>query len=268
MAFKENLIYKIRLDGIVHKLVSTIEDPAAQHRLDKALIRELLAMTDLEHRKVRDLDFYVRPVKGETMEALLLDNELPTYHSTLKDIAMRKSPLWREVLSIKNIKKIMNTRDVVVCRGKESLERIHAYSLAMLDLTYTRNDLALLLEDARLGLAKNDITQIRETLDLFFELLDFLPVFSGVTEQALQTFARPRPSGNADRVYEHLILFNEKRPSIGMRKGPFSPQNEADLVWLRQYARGKEPGDLQGMEVFEFLADLALKKVKTPDHHY
>ncbi len=268
MTFKENLKDKIRLDGIVHKLLSTIEDPAAQRQLDKTLIRELLAMTDLEHRQVRDLDLYVRPLKGETMEALLLDNELPMFHTTLKDIAMRKSPLWREVLSIKNIKKIMNTRDVVVCKGKQSLERIRTYALAMLDLTYTRDDLALLIEDARLGLAKNDITQIREIFDLFFELLDFLPVFPGVPEQAFQTFARPRPSKNADPVFEHLILFDEERLSIGLRKGPFSPQSEADLAWVRQYARGKEPADLHGVEVFEFLAELALDQTKTPDHHY
>jgi len=61
-----------------------------------------------------------------------------------------------------------------------------------------------------------------------------------------QTFARPRPSENADHVFEHLILFDEERPSIGLMKGPFSPQSEADLAWVRQYARGKEPADLQG----------------------
>ena len=36
--------------------------------LDKGLTKELLDMTDFEHKKVRDLHLYVRPLEGELMQ--------------------------------------------------------------------------------------------------------------------------------------------------------------------------------------------------------
>jgi hypothetical protein len=86
--------------------------------LDKGLTQKLLEMTDLEHKKVRDLDLYVRPLEGESMEVLVFDNELPIYHTTVADVALRKSPVWKEIFSIKNIKKVMDDKDVIVSKGK------------------------------------------------------------------------------------------------------------------------------------------------------
>jgi hypothetical protein len=262
MTFKENLKGKIKLDRLLRKLVSTIKEPPGQRRLDKILTQELLDMTDLEHRKVGDLHLYVRPLEGEIMEVLVFDNELPIYHTTVDDVALRKSPHWKQMFSIRNIKKIMNDQDVIISKGKESLKRIHANALALLDLAYTRDDLALLMEDAHQGLEQKSITQIQESFDLFFELLDFQPVSLGVLEQDFQFFARPKPNGSAVPTFEHLILFDEEKLSLGLKKGTFSPQSDLDLAWVRQYARGEEPADLQGIDVFEFLAKLALEKAQ------
>ena len=179
MSFKENLKAKINLDRLFRKLISTIKEPPGKRWLDKVLTQELLDMTDLEHRKFRDLHLYIRPLEGEIMEVLVFDNELPIYHTSVADVALRKSPRWQEMFSIRNIKKIMNHHDVLVSKGKESLKRIHTNALALLDLTYTRDDLAMLVEDARQGLNQKSIAQIQESFDLFFELLDFQPVSIG-----------------------------------------------------------------------------------------
>ena len=64
------------------------------------------------------------------------------------------------------------------------------------DLTYTRDDLALVLEDARQGLEQKSIAQIQESFDLFFELLDFQPVSLEVLERDLQIFSRPKLNGD------------------------------------------------------------------------
>jgi len=105
----------------------------------------------------------------------VLDNELPIYHATVDDVTLRKSPYWQQMFSIKNVRKIMNDHDVIASKGKESLKRLHASALALLDLAYTRDDLALLVEDGRRGLEKKSISNIQESLDLFVELLDFRP---------------------------------------------------------------------------------------------
>jgi hypothetical protein len=260
MSFKENLKAKIKLDRLLEKLVSTIREPPGRWWVDKVVAQDLLDMTDFEHRKVSNLHLYVRPLDGEIMEVLVFDNELPIYHTTVADVALRKSPYWQEMFSIRNIKKIMNHHDVLVSEGKESLKRLHANALAKLDLTYTRDDLALLLEDARSGLERGYIKEIRESFDLFLELLDFQPVSSGVLEQDLQIFARPKLNGDDVPSFEHLLLFNEENLSLGLKKGPFSPESDSDLAWVMQYIRGDETADLQGMGVFEFLADLALEE--------
>jgi hypothetical protein len=260
MSFKENLKAKINLDRLLQKLVSTIKEPPGKWWLDKVLTHELLGMTDLEQKKFRDLHLYIRPLEGEIMEVLVFDNELPIYHTSVADVALRKSPRWQEMFSIRNIKKIMNQHDVLVSKGKESLKRLYANALAMLDLTYTRDDLAMLLEDARQGLEQRSVAQIEESFDLFFELLDFQPVSLGGQEQDLQIFARAKVNGAAVPSFEHLILFDEETLSLGLKKGDFSQESDLDLAWVMQYARGVERGDLQGIGVFEFLAEMALKK--------
>jgi len=230
--------------------------------VDDVLIRELLDMTDLKHKKFRDLHFYIRPLKGEIMEVLVFDNELAIYHTTLADVALRKSPCWQEMFSIRNIKKIMNHDDVLVSKGKESLKRIHANALALLDLSYTRDDLLLLLEDARSGLERKSVEQIEESLDLFVDILDFEPLFLDVLERDLQIFAWPKLNNGTRSTFEHLILFDKEPLSLGLKKGDFSPQNDLDLAWVMQYARGEKTADLKGIDVFKFLAELALDKVQ------
>ena len=227
------------------------------------LTQELLDMTDLEHKKVRDLHLYIRPLEGEIMEVLVFDNELPIYHTTVADVALRKSPHWQEMFSLRNIRKIMNHHDVLVSKGKESLKRIYENALALLDLTYTRDDLAILVEDARRGLDQKSVSPIRESLDLFFELLDFQEVFLGGPEQNLQIFAGRKLNGGAVPAFEHLILFDEESLSLGLKKGAFSPQIESDLAWVIKYARGEVPADLTGIDVFEFLAERALEKARS-----
>jgi len=262
MSFKKNLKAKINLDRLLQKLVSTIKEPPGKWWVDEALIRELLDMTDLEHKKFRDLHLYIRPLDGEIAEVLVFDNELAIYHTTVADVALRKSPFWQEMFSIRNIKKIMNHHDVLVSKGKESLKRIHANALALLDLTYTQDDLTLLLEDARSGLVRKSIGQIEESLDLFVDLLDFEPVFLDVLERDLQVFARPGHKNGPVPAFENLILFDEETLSLGLKKGAFSPENDLDLAWVMQYVRGEKTADLKGIDVFKFLVELALEKAQ------
>ena len=260
MSFKENIKAKIKLDRLLEKLVSTIREPPGRWWLDRVLTQELLDTTDLEHKKVRDLHLYKRPLEGGIMEVLVFDNELAIYHTSEADVALRKNPYWQEMVSIRNIRKIMNDKDVIISKGKESLKRLHANALALLDLSYTRGDLALLLEDVRSGLERKSIGDIQESLDLFGGLLDFEPVSLGIPDLDLQIFARQEVGGGAVPTFEHLILFDEQNLSLGLKKGTFSPQSDADLAWVMQYARGEKIADLQGIDVFEFLAELALEK--------
>ena len=263
MSFKENLKAKINLHRLFQQLYSTIREPPGRWWVDKVLAQELLDMTDFELRNVRNLQLYVRPLDGEIMEVLVFDNELAIYHTTVDDVALRKTPHWQEMFSFRNIKKILNDRDVITSKGKESLQRLHANALALLDLGYTGDDLALLLEDARNGVEQASVGQIQESLDLFVDLLDFEPLLLDVPERNLQVFAGPGHNNGPDSTFEHLILFNDKSLSLGLKEGDFSPENDSDLAWVMQYARGEKTAGFQGIDVFKFLADLALSKTQS-----
>ncbi len=221
-------------------------------------------MTDFKHMQVRDLHLYIRPLEGKIVEAVVLDNELAIYHTSVDDIALRKSPYWQEIFSISNIRKIMNDKDVIISKGKESLKRLHANALALLDLTYSQDDMMLLLEDARLGLDQKSIAQVQESLDLFVGLLDFQPVSFKVPGPKLQVFAKPEFKVGAVSTFKSLILFDEKKMLLGLKEGPFSPDNNLDVAWVMQYARGEKSVELQGMAVFEFLSELAFKNTRVP----
>ena len=135
-------------------------------------------------------------------------------------------------------------------------------ALARLDLTYTRDDLAPLLEDARWGVEQKSIARILESLDLFVKLLDFQPLSLEVLEPGFQCFAMRKVNGGAVPTFEHLVLFDEENLSLGLKKGTFHPQSDSDLGWVMEYARGEETADLQGIDAFEFLAELAAVKAQ------
>ena len=263
MSFKDNLKDKINLDRLLQKLIATIKEPPGRRWVDKVLIRKLLDMTDFRPEKIRDLQLYVRPLKGEIKEVLVLDNELPLYHTTVADVVLRKSPHWKEIVSLRNIRKIMYNQDVIISQGKDSLKHLHASALALLDLTYTRDDLTLLLEDARQGMGQKSIEQVRESLDLFLELLDFQPVSLKGMEQDYQIFVGPKLDGVAAPAFEHLLLFDEESLSLGLKKGAISPQSDSGLAWFAKYTRKEEPADLAGLDVFDFLFKLALDKTQS-----
>ena len=82
----------------------------------------------------------------------------------------------------------------------------------------------------------------------------------GILEHDIEVFARPKANGGAAKTFEYPIFFNEESFLLGLKKGTISPQRDLDLAWVMQYAQGEEKADLQGVEVFEFLAVLALKE--------
>jgi len=87
-------------------------------------------------------------------------------------------------------------------------------------------------------------------------------LFLDVLERDLQVFARPGHKNEPVAAFENLILFDEKTLSLGLKKGAFSPENDLDLAWVMQYVRGEKTADLKGIDVFEFLSELALEKAQ------
>ena len=97
---------------------------------------------------------------------------------------------------------------------------------------------------------------------MFIGLLEFEPLFLDVLERDLEIFAQPKSHDGAVPTFENLLLFDEETLSLGLKKGAFSPENDLDLAWVMQYAQDEKTADLEGMDVFEFLAELAIRKAQ------
>jgi hypothetical protein len=163
------------------------------------------------------------------------------------------------MFSIRNVRRILDDKDVVVCKGKESIRRIYRDALSCLDLSYTEKDMAALAADGRRALEERSVEGVEEALELFSEILGLQAVNLPVLEEDLQALARPKANGGEPSLLEHLVLFAAARFWIALRRGTFSPDSEFDLAKIAACAKGEEPPHLEGSPVFQFLADLALK---------
>ena len=121
MTLKENLCLKIKIDRLLGKILSTLVEIPGRRKLDLNLTRELLDGTDFGHKEVRDLKLYVRPFDGDISEILVLNNELPIYHTTSENAALCMGPLREEAFGTGNIKKYWSIRMWAQARGRNRL---------------------------------------------------------------------------------------------------------------------------------------------------
>jgi len=141
MAFRENLLQKIRIDQLAGRVLATIGALGSEVKLDKEAMRQLLSLSPYSPQRVRDLDLYVEETDAPVKKILVLDNELPIYRTTVADVAMRKSPTVGEMAKIWNIIKILRDSDVKISRKADSLKAVQDESIARLDLSFNAEDI-------------------------------------------------------------------------------------------------------------------------------
>lgn len=175
MSFKQNLLKKIKLDQMRQRVLVTLGPTGSGNKVDKNAMRNLLDAAGYRHKKLRSLDLYLPEGTGEwaMQNILVLDNELTVYNTTVDDVALRKDPTLKEMISIKNAMKILNDKDVVVSRKDKSVETVYNEGVAQLDLTFTTEDIKKLEYDGRSAVEWNDTEAILETMNLFAELLTY-----------------------------------------------------------------------------------------------
>ena len=259
MSLKENLQKKIKIERLTKKIQSSMREIPGKRHLDKEAVSELLAMTDFGKTRTRDLTLYVRPIQEELKEVLVLDNELPIYHTTIADVAMRKTPHWKEMFSIGNIKKVLNDNDVIASKSSGSLDRVKQVALAQLDFSFSREDLEKMLRDAQISLDKGSLAGVQESLDLFSELLNFQSIRLEVQEPHIRLYARVKEKTEKALICEDLIVFDEKQVEVKLLQGDFSSASDSDLTRFLRCAHGELPADMKGEEVFQYLVETAMQ---------
>ncbi len=256
MGFRENLLKKIQINQLADGIRRSIGPPGSEQRMDRDAMRRLLEMGGYRYQRERDVDLYVL---GEE-EFLALDNELKIYRTTAEDIALRKSPTVKEMISIRNARKILNDKDVVVSRKADTLARIQKEIIVALDLSFTAADIQSLAEDGSQALNNGYAEGVVEILSLFAELLGFQKapkIFQISHHHSWGALEQPRAE---ELRFGPLVMFGLMHNSLKMIQEPISSLDKDGIAHLHQTAKGEDHADLTGDPVWEALKRAVLEK--------
>jgi len=267
MSLKENLKKKILIDRLSRIVAQSIGSPGSARKIDKENMRKLLSLSSFVLEKRRDLELYFRELEPGMGEIVSLDNELPLYgKTTIEDVALRRSPEVKEMVSIRNIIKILNDKDIRLCKGTDTVCYVHDRALELFDLSITEKDVQEMIDDGIDAFARGDSEAVLEILELFFELLGYDSVPAAVLANDYVMFGDRHAGGDARESFGTIIMYNDKRNLLRLIKQTLLVADPVSQTLITGVALGDvEPG-AEGHQVFWFLKEAALKKEKPTIH--
>jgi len=253
MGFKENLKRKIDIDRLAARVVESVSGgPDSTRRIDKPAMRQLLEAAGWQVRHERDLELYLPP-KDEADLVLVLDNDLPLYRTTVDDVALRKSPTVKEMVSIRNIRRILNDGDVVVSKKAATVDRFRSAAVARLDLNYTAADVSAIAFDGAASLDSRYPEGVIEALDLLAQLLGWQPpptAFASVHHHICGRLER-RDGGIH---YGPLAVFSRVHNRLWFVDRPLNVADRDDAAYFQHVLQAKARVAAEGLEAFKALA--------------
>ncbi len=258
MSFKENLLTKIKIDRLAAKVMASFGPAESGSKVDKDAMRSLLDMSPYQHQKARDLDLYVEPLDGEQKQILVLDNELPIYRTTIEDVTIRKSPLIKEMVKIRNIIKILKDTDVKLSRKEESVKAVQKECIDQLDLSFNASDIDEIARDGQAALERDYPDGIIESLELFAELLDYRPPTKAFQLSRHIIYGALTPKAGDEVLFGPMVIYSQIHGRLRLIDEQISSFDKAKIELIQQIAAGKEKAAVEGADVFEYLKKAAL----------
>lgn len=252
MAFKDNLRRKIKINDLARRVKATMGPADSGRRIDKALVRELLAEGDYEKIVERDMELYRLPPKEDQPRLLVLDNDLPIYRTSIEDVVLRKSPVVKEMLNIRNVIKILNDADVVVSKKDATLETLREELIADLDLRFSRDDIEDLVYDGRSALANRYVEGVQETLHFFADLLAFETAPKALAIPHVTVLGRKRDAAGK-RQFGPLVLYDPMHNTLKSIRQPIDWNDPQALAAYQAVASGEAAAEANGEDVFKIL---------------
>ncbi|MCW7753157.1 hypothetical protein OOT00_04060 [Desulfobotulus sp. H1] len=252
MTFRDALVKKIALDGLVQRIRSSMT--AETDRPDRKNLAMLLAESAYEPSTTRDLDVYIREEEGELPDIVVLDNGLGRYRTTLDDVALRKSPTVKEMISFTNARKILSDSDVLVSRREKTLDFLHRHCIDRLNLNWTRKDIAAIADEGWQAMETRDAKGVETAMTLFSELLSFSLLPDSWRKHGWFACGRQEKEGAKIRV-ENLTAFCRSHFRIFLCKGPLIRGDKTSEEMVESLYRGDRKGDYEGREVWTALLE-------------
>ncbi len=259
MSFKNNLLNKIKIDKIAKKVIATIGPPDSSRKVDKKLMRSLLEMSSYSYKRKRDLDLFLKDISADKTEILILDNDLAIYNTSVEDVALRKSPTVKEMISIRNILKILNDTDVVISKKEESVKTIQKECIEMLDFSFDESDLDEIAKDGAASLERGYSDGVIEFLDLFAEILNFSSPPKALKMGHHKVIGKLTQKKNGGILFGPMVIYSIIHNSIELIDKQVGSYEKDKIEFVHQVASGKEKASVEGPKVLQHLRELAGK---------
>jgi hypothetical protein len=262
MSFKENLLKKIKIIQLSSKILASIGSAESGLKIDKDAMRSLLEISPYQYQQQRDLDLYVQELDGEKNRILVLDNELPIYETTVEDVLIRKSPYTKEMLSIKNIIKILNDSDVKLSRKEASLESVQKQCIDALDLTYNSADIEAIAKEGAASLENGYFDGILESLSLLADVLGYQPPPKAFRIRHHEIYGALTEKQSGEFLYGPAAILSRITNSLVMVEDTIGSFDKGKIAHFLTIAQGEEKASIEGKEVFQYLKTAVVKKSK------
>ena len=259
MSFKDQLRKKIEINTLAGRVKASMGPPDSGRRVDKDLMRQLLAEGGYEKIVERDMELYRLPPSGDKPRLLVLDNDLPIYGTGVEDVVLRKSPVVREMLNIRNVMKILNDADVVLSKKDVSLNTLREELIAGLDLRFTAEDIDDLVYDGRSALANRYGEGVQETLRFMADLLGYVPAPKAL-QVAYHTLWGAWGKIPGGTVFGPIVLYDAMHNSLKQIRQPIDWSNPEDMARYEAVVSGATSADQNGEEVFKALGKRILSR--------
>jgi hypothetical protein len=260
MSFKENLLTKIKIDKLAKKVIASIGPAESGRKVDKDAMRNLLEMSPYQYQKARDLDLYVEEIDQDQKKIFVLDNELPIYRTTIEDVVIRKSPLIKEMVKIRNIIKILKDSDVKISRKEESVKAIQSDCIDQLDLSFNESDIDEIAKDGQASLERDYTDGVIESLELFAELLDYQPAPKAFQLGRHKIVGELTPKSGEEVLYGPMIIYSLIHGTLKLIENQISSFDKTKIELIQQVAASKQKAAVEGPDVFNYLKNAVLKK--------
>jgi hypothetical protein len=261
MSFRANLLKKMEIDKTAGKLFDSIKPVGSIHKVDRESMKYLLELSEYRYEKRRDLDLYYKESDEGKKRILVLDNDLSIYHTTIDDVVIRKSPYVKEMVSIRNVIKILNDGDVVVSKKEASVRAIQKECIEMLDLSFDENDLAEIEKSGTDALAISDTDTVLEAFLLFGEILEYVTPPKSFVVRGQTVLSRLTQMEDDTKLYGPIVLYNNEENKIKLMNDQIKVPEKEKIAHLHKIASGRAEPDMEGADVFTFLKKEAEKKI-------
>ncbi len=262
MSFRENLLQKIELDRLATRVIASCGTGQSSHPLDKATMQKLLDFSPYRHHHERDLDLYVKDTGEKLKTILVLDNELPIFRSTVKDVVTRRSPKTLEMWNFRTIRNILVDSDIKVSTRADSVETVLRDAFAQLDLAYTDKDIEDLAREGMAWLAGRDARGVEDSLAMFAALLGYVKPQKYFGLDNTISYGVSVSGENNDIVLGPLVLYRPGDNTLAWIDRSFSRNDREQIKSLHAIAKGRAPVLITGDAVFEKLQANVLEKPK------